>query len=161
MRRPHCRRGGRSRRTGLAALGCAACLLLSSCNAFGGDLFSLLSPPRLSQQQKEIETALADALGEREIVYVYPPNGATSSAITLRDVCGDARDEAVVLYKIGQDSLDARIAVLTQNTYNVWTLACDIAPALGGIDRVEFVRFSGTGKELAASDAIKKAYLGG
>ncbi len=129
----------------LAVAVCFAAIFCSSCNNFGG-IDSLLEPPKLTSQQEEIRLALEKSLGTSEIYYRYPISGKNRTAITMRDIYGDERQEAIVLYGLGADSADSRVHILTVDDLGQWITLCDIAPGAGNsIDRIDFSRVKPTG----------------
>ncbi len=131
-------------RTIFAVISAFSLLICASCNNFGG-MDSLLEPPKLTATQQEIRNALEKALG-KEISFSYPIAGKNKTAITMHDIYGDENNEAVVLYRIGNESADTRVHILTVGQTGTWETLCDIAPESGNsIDRIDFAQIKQTG----------------
>lgn len=132
-------------RAAAAAIICLSVVICSGCNNFGS-IDSLLEAPKLTSRQQEIRLALEKALGTTDIYYRYPVTGRSRAAITMHDVYGDEREEAIVLYSIGKKAADSRVHILTADDYGGWSSLCDIAPESGNsIDRIDFAQFNQTG----------------
>ncbi|MCD7958589.1 MAG: hypothetical protein LUF89_03505 [Ruminococcus sp.] len=129
----------------------AFCLLFSllfttGCDAkIGASVDTLLKPPSLSEEQKQIYLALQDCVGDN-ITLQYPRSGNNLSAFTIADLDDDGEDEVLIFYK--KTSLAAaentlRVGVLNQ-VDEQWQVVCDI-PADGA--EIETVEISPMGAE--------------
>ena len=74
----------------LAAVAAGAILLLSGCSPIQMDVEELMSPPKLTAEQAEIDSALKQALGEN-VKLKYPKSGDFRSAFVFHDIDGDGR----------------------------------------------------------------------
>ena len=79
---------------GAAALICSAAVMLSGC-VVGNSVESLLSPPEISEEQRDVYNALVRVTGSN-ITLQYPKNGAYRSAIIMEDIDGDSEKEGIV-----------------------------------------------------------------
>lgn len=106
-------------------------------------LESLLSPPKLSDEQTEIYQALLNSKGS-EVSLKYPKSGDYRSAFVVYDIDDEPSDEAIVFYEAngisGETTL--RINFLDQKD-GQWVSVYDM-PALGTeVEKVIFERLSG------------------
>ena len=77
----------------------AVMFALSGCTYVGGNIDSLLRPPRLSDEQNDIWLALKkDAQGD-SVKLVYPQRGKNRSAILLANLDDEPGEEAVVFFQ--------------------------------------------------------------
>ena len=82
----------------MAALLSAAMLLTSGCTGFDASLSSLLSPPKLTDQQAEIYSALLNVKGD-SVDLSYPASGEYRSAFTIANLDDEPTEEAMVFYR--------------------------------------------------------------
>ncbi len=79
-------------------------LLLTGCS-FSTGVDTLITPPKLSQQQEHIYNALKNYAGTN-ISLKYPKSGDYLSAFIVADVDNDGDDEAIVFYEKGTVSAE-------------------------------------------------------
>ena len=111
-------------------LSSALTLALTACT-FSTSIDSLLSPPTLSEQQREIYQALTDKVGTK-VSLKYPKSGSYLSAFVIADIDDEPTDEAIVFYErngITADEISLRINILDQRD-GKWTSVYD-SPANG------------------------------
>ncbi len=93
-------------------------LLLSSCSVTQTSIEALISPPKLSEEQINIDAALRSKVGNN-INLIYPKKGEYLSAFVVENIDAEPSNEALVFYKedstIGVNSTASiRINVLDQ-----------------------------------------------
>ncbi len=71
-------------------------LLLSSCTGINSTVTDLMKPPKLTQKQEEIYSALQTAVGTDKITLKYPKSGNYRSAFVFRDIDQDGEEEALL-----------------------------------------------------------------
>lgn len=126
--------------------------MLTGCT-FAGSVDNLLSPPVLSEDQKEIYRALQDSAGQ-DIKLQYPKSGSYRSAIIIEDIDNDGTSEAMAFYSRTNDSSadgSIRVNVLDKDTKG-WRSVYDHAATASGIDRVLFPELN--------TDGIKNIIIG-
>ena len=87
----------------VAAVAAGGILLLSGCSPIQMDVEELMSPPKLTAEQAEIDSALKQALGEN-VKLKYPKSGDFRSAFVFHDIDGDGEEEAIVFYQLDSSS---------------------------------------------------------
>lgn len=122
----------------VAALLC--CAMFSGCVPMQTNVENLMQPPKLTDLQYQVDTALRDAVG-KDFNLKYPRNGTYKSAFTFIDLSGDGKDEAIAFFSTTEEYL--QLAVLTQ-TKEGWMVA-DILPGIGFFSEVDFVSFEQVG----------------
>lgn len=75
----------------------ALVMLMCGCN-IGTGVESLLSPPKLTEEQNDIYRALTDSVGS-SVTLRYPRSGDCRSAFVIADLDSDGSDEAIVFYE--------------------------------------------------------------
>ena len=119
----------------LAAVAAGAILLLSGCSPIQMDVEELMSPPKLTAEQAEIDSALKQALGEN-VKLKYPKSGDFRSAFVFHDIDGDGEEEAIVFYQL--DSSTTWLTVMDR-TDGQWRSTYS-SSGLG--DDVDFISFA-------------------
>ncbi len=116
---------------------CTALLLSFSGCSIGINADTLLTPPKLSEQQEQIYQALRDTTGS-DIRLKYPKRGAYLSAFTIADIDGDAAEEAIVFYeKNGMPSTDTGLRVNILDCIDgKWLSICDRSAEGSEIEKV-------------------------
>ncbi|MGN0647324.1 MAG: hypothetical protein ACI4J3_01670 [Oscillospiraceae bacterium] len=140
----------RKRRILAAALSLYTALLLGGCQ-FSMTVDTLLSPPRLTEQQEQIYQALQTATGNN-ISLKYPKSGERLSAFTVEDLDADGENEAIVFYEVSMASaeenplrfclLDCENGVwraITDYTTPGAAVECVIVSQLGSNDRTNLI----------------------
>lgn len=92
------------RRISAIVLSLCTALLLDGCQ-FSMTVDTLLSPPRLTEQQEQIYQALQTATGNN-ISLKYPKSGERLSAFTVEDLDADGENEAIVFYEVSMASAE-------------------------------------------------------
>lgn len=120
-------------------------VMLTSCS-LGGSADSLLSPPKLSEEQNAVYEALTRSVGN-DVRLQYPRSGDHRSAFVFADIDGEPDSEAIVFYeKTGETegSGNVRINIIDRRGGKL-TSVYDHAGAGTGIDRVMFSDLGGGG----------------
>lgn len=113
----------------------AFCALLNGCSVELRSIDSLMRPPHTATEaalKKSISTLIGN-----EISYRSPESGENHSAITLRDINKDGKQEAIVFYVKNDDTSTVRMCVLTQSGED-WKLASDYPGYGSGVLTVNF-----------------------
>ena len=129
------------RRWGCMAAAVIAAMTASSCTGITS-VEELLEPPVLSDVQKQVYTALTDAVGE-DITYVYPRFDDERSAFFFRDLDGDGTDEACAFYRDGEQN-SVRLNVLCR-TEDGWRSVYDHACPGTQVERIYMTDLSSDG----------------
>ncbi|HAN44628.1 MAG TPA: hypothetical protein DCP97_04475 [Ruminococcaceae bacterium] len=117
----------------------AIALMLSGCNVIQ-PIDELMKPPKLTDEQAEIYSALEQAAGSRNIAFKYPQSGEYRSAFTFANIDSDAESEAVVFYEDTVTKSTTRMCVLDKQD-GQWQAAANTA---GAGTEVEFIDFNKT-----------------
>lgn len=128
----------------LAAL-CAA--LLTGCS-LGASADTLLSPPKLSEEQSEVYDALIRSVG-KDIRLQYPRAGEHRSAFVFANIDSEPDSEAVVFYeRAGETEGGGNVRVnIIDRRGGRWTSVYDHAGAGTEIDRIIFSELGGNGRK--------------
>ncbi len=124
----------------------AAGITLCGCSA--GSVETLLTAPKLTQEQNEIYQALINSSGS-SIKLKYPRGGEFRSAFVLQNLDSEPTDEAMVFYESqsvqsGESAL--RLKVLDQNSGS-WEAVYDLACVGSEVDGISFASL-GDGKSI-------------
>ncbi|MBQ7132357.1 MAG: hypothetical protein IJO29_07265 [Oscillospiraceae bacterium] len=120
----------------ILALMIAMLTLLSGCSLTSG-IDTLLAPPKLSEEQEEIYSALLEFTGSK-ITLRYPKSGSYLSAFIVENIDSEPSDEAIVFYErsgaaVSDSSL--RINVLDKID-GQWQSIYDMAGAGTDVEKV-------------------------
>ncbi len=99
---------------------------------------NLMTAPKLTKEQQEIDRALREYAGN--VTIKYPKTGDYRSAFIMKDLDGDNQNEAVVFYSISSDTTTSgylRINIL-DNDGSGWRSICNFAGNGFEVDEVEF-----------------------
>ena len=121
-----------------------AAFMLSGCSSSSVD--TLLTPPKLSEEQSAVYEALTKSVG-KDIRLQYPKSGDYRSAFIFADIDGEPDKEAVVFYeKTGeaQGGSNVRVNIIDRRD-GKWTSVYDHAGMGSEIDRVIFSDVGGSG----------------
>ena len=131
--------------TALAALFCS--VFMAGCS-FGGSVDSLLSPPRLSEEQNAVYDALIRSAG-KDIRLKYPRSGEYRSAFVFANIDSEPDREAIVFYeKAGETEGGGNVRInIIDRRGGKWTSVYDHAGAGTGIDRILFSELGGSGRQ--------------
>lgn len=115
-----------------------AALLFAGCSA-GTSADSLLSPPKLSEEQSAVYDALVKSVG-RDVRLQYPRAGEFRSAFVFANIDSEPGDEAVVFYeKAGETDGTGNVRInIIDCIDGEWVSVYDHAGAGTGIDRIIF-----------------------
>lgn len=133
------------KRVGCAPLAGILSLLLCGCS-LGTSVDSLLSPPRLTEEQNAVYAALSESLGS-SVTLKYPRSGDYRSAFVIEDIDGEPTGEAIVFYEtpaVGLSDSSLRLNILDMQD-GKWRSVYDYAGAGTDIDRV-IIRRLGSGE---------------
>lgn len=112
----------------------------------GSGVENLLSPPKISEEQEKIYTALAEAVGEN-ITLQYPKGGANRSPILISDIDRDGTNEALAFYERADNDAGSGIRINILDNYDgEWRSVYDIAGTGTSIDRVILSELGGSGR---------------
>lgn len=141
--------GGMLVRMGLRLLlaAVAAVIALGGCAYDQTGIDALLKPPKLSDEQSRIYTALEASLGASAkggIKLVYPRKGSYTSAFVKNNLDGESTAETVVFYEVANSAtatIPIRINVLDQQQNGEWISVSDVATVAGAseVEKVSFV----------------------
>lgn len=124
----------------------ALCALLMTGCSLGGSADTLLSPPKLSEEQSDVYDALIKSVG-KEIRLQYPRSGDYRSAFVFANIDSEPDSEAIVFYeKAGEAEGGGNVRVnIIDRRAGRWTSVYDHAGAGTEIDRVLFSELGGSG----------------
>ncbi|MDE7302647.1 MAG: hypothetical protein K2N60_04930 [Oscillospiraceae bacterium] len=131
----------------LAAAVLSCSVFMSGCS-FGGSVDSLLSAPKLSEEQNAVYDALIKSVG-KDIRLKYPRSGEYRSAFVFADIDGEPDREAVVFYeKTGETEGGGNVRInVIDRRGGKWTSVYDHAGAGTGIDRIIFAELGESGRQ--------------
>ncbi len=115
-------------------------VLITGCS-FNTGIDTLLSPPKLSEQQELIYNALQNYTGTN-ISLKYPRTGKNLSAFIVDDLDGDSEDEAIVFYKKNAskpEDISLRINILDRID-SQWRSVYDHAADGNELEQVEITK---------------------
>lgn len=120
--------------------------VFSGCS-FGSSADSLLSPPKLSEEQTAVYNALIKSVGN-DINLQYPRSGEYRSAFVFADIDSEPDNEAIVFYeKAGETEGEGNVRInIIDRRDGKWTSVYDHAGAGTGIDRILFSELGGSGR---------------
>lgn len=131
-----------------------ASAVLMFCSVFmtgcslSGSVDSLLSPPKLSEEQNAVYDALIRSVG-KDIRLKYPRAGEYRSAFVFSDIDSEPDREAVVFYeKTGETEGGGNVRInIIDRRGGKWTSVYDHAGAGTGIDRILFSELGGSDRQ--------------
>lgn len=125
-----------SKRITLSCIVLAFTVLLGGCSYSQTGIDTLLAPPKLSDQQNQIYTALESVVG-KNINLKYPRQGDFTSAFIINNIDSEPTQEAIVFYE-NTTSSSLRMNVLDQQD-DKWISSYEIGIEASEIDKVSFV----------------------
>ncbi len=132
----------------ISALAAAFCSVFMAGCSLGGSVDSLLSPPRLSEEQNAVYDALIRSAG-KDIRLKYPRSGEYRSAFVFANIDSEPDREAIVFYeKAGETEGGGNVRInIIDRRGGKWTSVYDHAGAGTGIDRIIFSELGGIGRQ--------------
>lgn len=116
-------------------------ILLSGCSYSQTGIDSLLTPPKLSDQQNEIYAALEASVG-KNIKLKYPRRGDFTSAFLINNIDNEPTQEAIVFFENtaanASVSMPLRVNVLDQQD-GKWVSKYELGVEANEVDKVSFV----------------------
>lgn len=125
------------KRSFLSVILIVVCMILSSCSGLNLITEDLMRPPRLTQEQIDLEDALRESLSTGEYSLKYPKGGDYRSAFVFHDLDGDGEEEVLAFYSLQYDEY-ARVAIL-DFIDEKWVSVCELS---GEDINIEFVSFA-------------------
>lgn len=120
----------------LTCLLVAVILTLTGCSYNQTGIDALLRPPKLSDQQNEIYTALTASVDKGNIRLKYPRKGNFTSAFLVNNLDDEPSQEAIVFYELTGNTtgtMSLRINVLDQQN-GKWVSTQDIGAGVGATE---------------------------
>lgn len=111
-------------------------VILGGCSYSQTGIDTLLTPPKLSDQQNQIYSALEAVVG-KNVKLKYPRRGDFTSAFIINNIDGEPTQEAIVFYENTTNS-SLRMNVLDQQEGR-WFSAYEISVDASEVDKVSFV----------------------
>lgn len=132
----------------VTALAAAFCSVFMAGCSFGGSVDSLLSPPKLSEEQNAVYDALIRSAG-KDIRLKYPRSGEYRSAFVFANIDSEPDREAIVFYeKTGETEGGGNVRInIIDRRGGKWTSVYDHAGAGTDIDRILFSELGGSGRQ--------------
>ena len=122
-------------------------LPLTACQTFmGGDISDLMSPPKLTGEQRAIEKALENTIGKGKFTLKYPMEGDYRSPVVLHNLDKDPEPEAIAVYRPAGDKAGAHVMILKKEKGS-WRKIDDISGEGQEVDRLAFGDFDGNGSD--------------
>ena len=133
------------KRVALAVLTFVFCVFFSGCSSFTAEINEYIVPPTPSGKLYDIQQALYGSVGT-DITLRYPKNGDYKSAFVVRDIDGDAEEEALAFYStLSSDNTTVmHINLITKNGEH-YTSVNDYSVECAGVNSVSFADISGDG----------------
>ena len=116
-----------------------ALLPLSACSSFTTDTDALMSPPKLTEEQSLLHSALREVVGEDYRLKYPKADGDANSAFLFRDLDRDGEDEAMVFYAADSAEGDTRMNIL-KKTDGVWYSVYEVSTSSADVSSVDFAQ---------------------
>lgn len=127
---------------GIKAAVLLLCLPLLLCGCMlEPNVESLMSPPKLSEEQNQVYNALTAVTGQNIRLH-YPAQGEYRSPFIFHDLDGDGSQEALVLYYPEGSGANVRINVMEKEG-SAWRSVYDISGYSAQIESVDFISLAG------------------
>lgn len=132
----------------IPAFAATFCSVFMAGCSFGGSVDSLLSPPKLSEEQNAVYDALIRSAG-KDIRLKYPRSGEYRSAFVFANIDSEPDREAIVFYeKTGETEGGGNVRInIIDRREGKWTSVYDHAGAGTSIDRILFSELGGSGRQ--------------
>lgn len=124
----------------------AAAALFAGCS-FSGSVDTLLSPPKLSEEQSNVYDALVRSVG-KDVRLQYPRSGEYRSAFVFADIDEEPDNEAIVFYEKSGETAgtgNVRINIIDMDENGQWHSVYDHAGIGTSIDRILFSDIGNSG----------------
>lgn len=128
-------------KTAICVLGA---VVLTSCAYLPID--KLMKPPKLTEEQSELYSALERAVGISDLNLKYPKSGKNRAAFVSHDLDGDGEEEAIAFYQT-ENSDTVRINILDKEE-GQWFSRSDTSGRGTDVDFVDFLELDGEGVNL-------------
>lgn len=122
------------------------CLFMSGCDLLSPETEELLTPPQLTGEMHPIEQALKDSVSGQYTLR-YPSFGEQRSAVMLRDVNHDGKEEAFAFYSTAHDDLITMHINAIVEDGDDWKSKGVQSITAAGLEKVEFCDLDGDGIE--------------
>lgn len=129
----------------LCLLLAALCVILTSCTGVSPFNDDLLRPPRLTEEQREIEEALVGSVNSGDLTFKYPKSGEHRSAFIFQDIDGDGQEEALVFY-VTSASGTTFLSVLDRMPDGKWQSPCAVPGVEANVEFVSFANLTDSGR---------------
>lgn len=133
------------KRVALVVFALVFCIFFSGCTSFTAEINEYIVPPTPSGKLYDIQQALYGSVGT-DITLRYPKSGDYKSAFVVRDIDGDAEEEALAFYStLSSDNTTVmHINLITKNGEH-YTSVNDYSVECAGVNSVGFADISGDG----------------
>lgn len=124
----------------------ASAVLFAGCS-FGSSVDSLLTPPKLSEEQRDVYNALIRSVGN-DIKLQYPRSGEYRSAFVFANIDSEPDEEAIVFYEKSGETAgtgNVRINIIDRSENGEWNSVYDHAGMGTSIERVLFSEIGSPG----------------
>ena len=128
----------------LAVLLCVFSLSsLCGCDLFSTENDQLLVAPQLTGELRPIIKALESRIGQNYILR-YPSGGDRKSAVVLKDINDDGKDEAFAFYSTNDSDMHLCMIIRSNNG---WNCVDERKLTAGGVERIDFFDIDEDGVE--------------
>ncbi len=119
--------------------------LLAGCSPIITDTAALLTPPKSSKDIEDIQKALAASVNG-EFTLKYPTDGSNRSAIILKDLNSNGKNEAITFYTTtSSDNIVSMNINIIVNSGGKWVSSGFVGCAATGVETVDFADMDGDG----------------
>lgn len=109
----------------------------SGCDILTQDSDNLLVAPKLTGEMQPIQEALEKGIGSTYSLK-FPAMGESKTAITLVDLNGDSKREAVAFYSTSEKGTVTMHIAVIENKDGIWAMTGMQSVVAGGVERVYF-----------------------
>lgn len=125
-----------------AALGAVLLCGASGCSVANISKEDMLRPPKTIGNEAEIEKLIAKSAPDGYTLK-YPKSGSNRNAITMHDLNGDDKDEAIAFFREKNSSTGIRMLVMFENVDGQWEIAGDYVTETTDVDCLDFSDING------------------
>ena len=129
-----------------AVLGAVLLCGASGCSIANISKEDMLRPPKTIGNEAEIEKLIAKSAPDGYTLK-YPKSGSNRSAITMHDLDGDDKDEAIVFFREKNSSTGIRMLVMYEKDDGQWETAGDYVTETTDVDCLDFADITGVGSQ--------------